>query len=186
LRLRTPSATFYRYFAAVKPEYLVYRMLSYSPVQPPTDAPELRNGGIPIDWTLNTGKLPVMLDPARGHLTLLIEAQRTFGDIVTPFFDTAARAKRQGFAAVAPHVDDVVARMRGAGLDVKRAVLDWSVSAGSVELYRQRGFDVVDGVIPELEDHRGASWFPYWMSNGDFLSPAPQPSAQMASTTALR
>jgi hypothetical protein len=179
LRLRTPTATFYRYFAAVQPNYLVYRMLAYSPVQPPTDAPELRNGGFPIDWTLNTGRLPVMLDPARGHLALLKEAQHGFGDIVMPFFDTATRAKRRGAASVAPYVDDVLERMRGAGLEVRRAVLDWSVSAGSVELYRRRGFDVVDGVIPELADHRGASWFPYWMSEGDFLSPAPGPTAQM-------
>jgi len=180
LRLRTPSAPFYRYFAAVQPEYLVYRMLAYSPVQPPTDAPELRNGGIPIDWTLNSGKLPIMLDPSRGHLALLIDAQRIFGDIVTPFFDTATRAKRHGAATVAPHVDDVLSRMRGAGLEVERAVLDWSGSATSVELYRQRGFDVVDGIIPEIENHRGAPWFPYWMSRGDFLSPAPEPSSQMA------
>lgn len=178
-RLRTPSGTLYRYFAVVQPEYLIYRMLAYSPVQPPVGAPELRNGGIPIDWTLSAAQLSVVLDPSRGHLPLLVEAQRTFDDIVMPFFDTGTRAKRQGPAAVAPHVDEVLSRMRGAGLRVERAVLDWSVSPGSVELYRRRGFDVVDGIIPEIEDHRGAPWFPYWMCGDDFLSPAPAPTAQM-------
>jgi hypothetical protein len=78
----------YRYFAAVTPEYLVYRMLAYSAHQPPPDGPEMRNGGIPIDWAMAVSELPVTLDPAKGHLNKLLEYQTVFDDVVMPFYST--------------------------------------------------------------------------------------------------
>lgn len=176
-RLRTPWDTFYRYFAAVTPEYLVYRMLAYSRFQPPLGWPEIRQGGIPIDWTMHVKDLPVTLDPDRGHLEQLLEYQRVFGDVVMPFFSTAGRLRDDPDFDLDGHLASAVERMRSAGLHVERTVLDWQACAAAIEVYRRQGFDVIDGLIPEIEEHRGGPWFPYWMSD-DFLSPAAGP-AQM-------
>ncbi len=170
-RLRTPKVTLYCYFAVVTPAYVVYRMLAYSQIQPPLDGPEMRNGGIPIDRCLAVDAFPIILDPARGHLGKLLEYQSVFDDVVMPFFDTATQVKANPSFDLEGHIDGALARMRKAGLRVDRAVLDWQALARAVEIYRQRGFDVVDGIIPEGEFHRGAPWFPYWMSREDFLSP---------------
>ncbi len=87
-RLRTPEQTVYCYFAAVTPEYLVYRMEAYAiDYEIFASAPEMRNGGIPIDWALNVDQLDPMLDPAKGNLARLLEYQETFNDLMLPWYD---------------------------------------------------------------------------------------------------
>ncbi len=178
-RLRTPERTLYRYFAAVRPETLVYRVLAYSAEQPPPAGPEMRNGGIPIDWTLAVDRLPATLDPEKGHLAKLLEYQEVFDDLIMPWFSSGWKVRQDPALDLGVHIDDAVGRMRAAGIRVDRAVLDWQAFPGSVAMYRERGFDVLDGIIAEGEGHRGAPWFPYWMSEGDFLSPASGPSKMM-------
>jgi hypothetical protein len=178
-RLRTPERTVYRYFAAVDPGYLVYRMLAYSGDQPPLAGPEMRNGGIPIDWALALDRLPALLDPERGYLARLLDCQETFDDLVLPWFSTGWTVRSKPAIDLVAHVDGALAAIRGAGLRADRAVLDWQAYAGSAALYRERGFDVLDGIIAEGEGHRGAPWFPYWISEDDLLSPAPGPSSML-------
>lgn len=178
-RLRTQEGTLYRYFAAVTPDYLVYRMLAYSAVQPPPAGPEMRNGGIPIDWAMSVDRLSVTLDPEKGHLGKLLEYQEAFDDLVMPWFGSGWKVHRDPAFDLGAHIDGAVGQMRAAGLRVDRAALDWQAFQGAVEVYRARGFDVLDGIIPEGEGHRGGPWFPYWMSPEDFLSPAPGPTEMM-------
>jgi len=179
-RLWTPEKPIYRYFAAVGSDYIVYRMLAYGRHQPPGDGPQMRNAGIPIDWALSVDHLPISLDPHRGHLTKLVEYQRVFGDTVMPFFSTAWEVKANPNVDLGAHIDHAIEQIRSAGLRVERAVLDWAAFPDSVEEYHKRGFDVLDGVIPETEVHRGAPWFPYWMSPDDFLSPEKEPADMLA------
>lgn len=170
-RLHTSQGTVYRYFAAVTAEYVVYRMLAYSAHQPPPDGPEMRNGGIPIDWAMAVSDLPTTLNPAKRYLERLLEYQRVFDDVVMPFYSTGWEAKGSPSFDLGKYIDTALSQMRAAGLQVERAVLDWQAYSDSVAEYRNRGFEVVDGIIQESEIHRGAPWFPYWLSTDDFLSP---------------
>ena len=53
-RLRFGEKTFYRYFAAVDEEYLVYRMEGYGTLRLKEHVTGMRNGGFPIDWVIPT------------------------------------------------------------------------------------------------------------------------------------
>ncbi|MCF7838701.1 MAG: hypothetical protein K9N49_08740 [Candidatus Marinimicrobia bacterium] len=180
-RLYTPERTVYCYFAAVTPEYLVYRVESYgADYDIFASAPEMRNGGIPIDWALNVDQLDSMLDPAKGNLAKLMDYQETFDDLMLPWFGTAYRVYRDPTFDMESYIDDALARLRTTGLQLDRAVVDWQVFQDAVDLYRERGFDVVDGVMAEAQQCMGAPWFPYWMKRGDFVTPAEAPTEQMA------
>lgn len=174
-QLHSPHQTLYRYFAAVTTDYVVYRMEAYGSLQPPEDGPEYRNSGIPIDWAMKDCETDILLSPASGRLDTLLNYQENFGDLVFPFFTNNPRKDDRTFN-MHDHVVSIVARMRQAGFPVDRVVCDWMATAKAFELYRQLGFDVVDGMIPEGEGHRGAPWFPYWMSEDDFLTPAAKPT----------
>jgi len=174
-QLRSRSKTLYRYFAAVTADYLVYRMEAYSSLQPPDDGPEYRDSGIPIDWAMKDQEMDALLNPSSDRLKTLLSYQEIFGDLVFPFFLNNPRKDDPNFN-LRDHVVRTVDSMRKAGFPVDRVVCDWVANAKAVELYRQLGFDVVDGIIQEGEGHRGAPWFPYWMSENDFLTPAPTPT----------
>jgi len=181
-RFRIAQKTFYRYFAAVTEEYLVYRMEGYGTLRLAEHVPGMRNGGFPIDWVVPTDedRLAPTLDPGGGHLVKLLEYQEVFGDLVMPgFYGATSLVENQGAHALREHVEEVVRRMREAGIGVQRAVNDWTSLPSSVEEYARAGFDVIDGIISEGQAHRGAPWFPYWMSDDDFLSPAEGPSQKL-------
>lgn len=179
-RLRTSGNTLYRYFAVVTREYLVYRMLAYSTMQPPVGGPEMRNGGIPIDWAIYDDNLAEILAPAGERLRALLGFQDTFGDLIMPWLQTGSKAKGAPDFNIGRYVDTAISHMREAGISVGRAVCDWTVFSGAVEEYQKRGFDVLDGIIPQLEFQRGAPWFPYWISPDDFLAPSATPTEMMA------
>ncbi|MCK4597213.1 hypothetical protein KAU04_04205, partial [bacterium] len=179
-RFRTPEKTLYRYFAAVTDEYLVYRMQAYGRIEPPEEEEELRNGGFPIDWALDSKNLDIILDPNKGHLKKALEYQEIFDDLILPWFSKMLRdAQKDPCFDISKRVDAVLDRMRQAGFRIGRAVVDWEAQSKAVEEYQRRGFEVMDGIIAEDEIHRGAPWFPYWMSEDDFLSPAEGPTEKL-------
>lgn|GEM_PF-773474 len=180
-RLRVGNTTWYRYFAAVTKQYLVYRMEAYGFHQPLDHGPLLRNGGFPIDWVVADGwvrgKPPEELLARNGHLSRLLEYQEQYGDLVMPgLYEASGIIKEQGASAFKEYVEAVVGPMRKTGFRVDRAVNDWAAVPPAVAEYSRLGFDVIDGIIPEGEAHRGAPWFPYWMSPVDCLSPSDGPT----------
>jgi hypothetical protein len=179
-RFRTPGKTLYRYFAAVTEEYLIYRMQAYGRIEPPEEDEELRNGGFPIDWALDSKNLDIILDPNKGHLKKALEYQEIFDDLILPWFSSMLTdVKNDPCFDISKRVDAVLDRMQQAGFRIGRAVVDWEAHAEAVEEYQRRGFEVMDGIIAEDEIHRGAPWFPYWMSEDDFLSPAEGPTDKL-------
>lgn len=178
-RVRFGEKTFYRYFAAVDEQYLVYRMEGYGTLRLKEHVAGMRNGGFPIDWVIPTDedRLQPALEHGNGDLEQLLVYQDVFADLLMPgFYGAKSLVENQGIRALREHLGDVVERMRKAGIRVDRAVNDWTALPSAVEEYARAGFDVVDGIIPEGETHRGAPWFPYWMADREFLSPAEGPS----------
>ena len=129
-RFRTPEKTLYRYFAAVTELYLIYRMEAYGRHEPPKEDEELRNGGFPIDWALDSTCLDTLLDPNIGHLKKALEYQETFDDLILPWFSKTLRdaQKDPGFD-ISKCVDALLDRMRQAGFRIGRAVVDWEARA---------------------------------------------------------
>ena len=188
IRLRVGDRSWYRYVAVVDETNLVYRMECFGDKMPAGCSLELRNGGIPIDWTVNTEWIvgtsedpQIAPDPDANFLNDLRTQQEIFGDLLIPgFYCALSYIDQHGETAFQAYAERVVARMQETGFDIGRAVNDWEVIAEALAVYESLGFDVVDGLIPEGVAHQGAPWFPYWMSDDDYLSPAAAPTTKLA------
>jgi hypothetical protein len=160
----------YRYFAVIDQSYVVYRpaIWSYPTPFPATGGPEIHNGGLPLDWCIDSDRTDAPYIPR-----LLDEQQRYGGGVVYGMTASCDEGQR---ADVVNHLRSTVADFREHGLDIRRVANLWygdRLSNDRVHAARSAGFDVIDGYVPRAHTcGLGAPLFPFYIGSTDYRFPS--------------
>jgi hypothetical protein len=169
----------YRYFAAIDQSYLIYRpaIWDWPTPFPPTGGPEIHNGGLPLDWCINSD------NPDEPYVPRLLVAQRRYGGSIVYGMRTADDTSPTADAIQA--LQKTVTELRQHGLDVGRVANLWyggRMSNRKVQIACAAGFDVIDGYVPRASlCGLGAPYFPFYISPTDYRFPSQKgPTPAMA------
>jgi hypothetical protein len=160
----------YRYFAAVDQSYVIYRpaIWTWPTLFPASGGAEIHNGGLPLDWCINSGSTDEPYVPR-----LREEQQRYGGGIAYGMNAPCADGPTEDAVRT---LQNTIADFRRSGIDVGRVANLWyggGLSDGRVQTVRSAGFDVIDGYVPRAHAYGlGTPYFPFYLGLTDHRFPS--------------